>query len=95
MSLSFEWDRHKAATNLDKHGIGFAEASTVFGDSLGVTVRDRDHSLGEERLFTLGYSDRFRLLAVSHIDVDEERVRIISARLATVSERRQYEESRR
>lgn len=67
MSLSFEWDRDKAETNLDKHGIGFAEASTVFGDWLGMTVRDRDHSVGEDRLFTLGHSDRFRLLAVSHI----------------------------
>ena len=68
MALTFEWDKEKAERNLANHGIGFAEACTVFSDPLSETVPDTRHSLGEERYFTLGYSDRFRLLAVSHLD---------------------------
>jgi uncharacterized DUF497 family protein len=95
MALAFEWDKSKAERNLEKHGVGFAEASTVFGDPFSDTVPDTRHSLGEERFFTFGFSDRFRLLAVSHADLDDGRIRIISARLATLKERRRYDESRR
>jgi len=34
MNLQFEWDNHKAALNLKKHGVSFEEAKTVFNDSL-------------------------------------------------------------
>jgi uncharacterized DUF497 family protein len=39
--MDFEWDPEKAQANLDKHGVGFAEAITVFGDPLEVTIRTR------------------------------------------------------
>jgi uncharacterized DUF497 family protein len=95
MGIDFEWDKGKAEANLEKHGVGFAEASTVFGDPFGETVVDAQRSIGEERFFTIGRSDRFRLLAVSHLDLDDSRrVRIVSARLATPAERRQYEETK-
>jgi hypothetical protein len=47
--VEFEWDPTKAAENLRKHQVTFAEAASVFGDPLGTTVRDPDHSAGEER----------------------------------------------
>jgi hypothetical protein len=39
----------KAAANVKKHGVEFAEAMTVFGDPLEVTIPDPDHSEGEFR----------------------------------------------
>jgi len=89
--VEFEWNEDKAAQNLRKHKVSFAEAATVFGDPLGVTVPDPDHSSEEDRLITVGLSIRSRLLIVSHCDLDD-RVRIISARRLTRTERKVYEE---
>ena len=58
--VEFEWDPKKAALNLRKHGISFDEAATVFGDLLGTTVPDPDHSLAEHRYITIGMSNRHR-----------------------------------
>ena len=91
MSLMFLWDPRKAASNLKKHGVGFPETSTVFGDPLSSTFPDPDHSVHEQRYITIGMSGLGRLLVVSHLDEDEA-VRIISARLATKAERKKYEE---
>ena len=81
----------KAKANLSKHGVSFVEAVTVFGDPLSMNMPDPDHSEGEERFILLGISDRYRLLVVSYAD-RLPRTRIISARLATRNERKQYEE---
>ena len=54
--LSFEWDANKAETNLANHGIGFEEATAVFGDSLSVTIPDPAHSQAEARFIILGRS---------------------------------------
>jgi len=89
--MEFEWDPRKAAGNLRKHKVSFAEAATVFGDPLGVTVHDPDHSSDERRYITIGLSNRFRLVIVSHADRGDV-VRIISARLLTRAEREVYEE---
>ncbi|HCG03271.1 MAG TPA: hypothetical protein DEV93_22380 [Chloroflexi bacterium] len=94
MALEFEWDAAKADANFAKHGVSFGEASTVFQDSLSVTVSDPRHSRSEERFAILGRSADGRLLAVFHTDVDD-RVRIISARPATRRERATYEEELR
>ena len=91
MPLQFEWDPAKAASNLQKHGVSFEEAASVFSDPLASTVIDPDHSLIEERLVIFGTSDRGRVLAVMHTE-REPRVRIISAREATRRERDAYEE---
>ena len=90
--MEFEWDPRKAEINLRKHGVSFTEAGTVFGDDLAITVPDPDHSLNEERFITVGWSNRRRLLMVSHTDRGN-RVRIISARELTKSERKEYEET--
>jgi uncharacterized protein len=88
--MRFEWDPGKAASNLAKHGVSFAEASTAFGDPLSITIADPVHSRGEDRFVLFGLSERRRLLAVAHVD-RAGTTRVISARLATRHERRQYE----
>lgn len=89
--MRFEWDTGKAARNLKKRRISFAEASTVFYDPLAKTIADPDHSITEHRELTIGESHTGRLLIVSHTQ-RQDRIRIISARIPTRSERRQYEE---
>jgi uncharacterized protein len=89
--MRFEWGAAKAAANLRKHGVSFDEASTVFGDDLSATGRDRDHSLGELRFVTFGLSSAGRVLAVSHTDRGGV-LRIVSARPATPKEKRIYED---
>ena len=95
-ALQFTWDPAKAASNMVKHGVAFTQAATVFADALALTVFDGDHSEFEERWFTLGMSSTGKLLAVSHAYTatgpSTARVRVISAREATRSERRQYED---
>jgi len=89
--MDFEWNSEKARANLRKHGVAFEEAATVFGDALAVTYSDPEHSLGEARWVTFGFSERRRLLAVCHAERNST-VRIISAREATQHERKVYEE---
>ena len=91
MSMHFEWDRNKAEHNLQKHGVSFEEASTVFFDSLSVTGRDPDHSQGEMRYVIFGQSSAGRFLVVAHTE-REDRIRIISAREGGRSERKLYEQ---
>ena len=69
-------------------------AATVFGDFLGTTASDPDHSGDEYRYITIGSSNRGRLLLVAHAE-RHERIRIISARKLTRNERRAYEETQR
>ena len=90
--MELEWDPRKAKNNLNKHGVSFTEAAMVFGDELAITVPDPDHSDEEDRYITIGWSDRRRVLIVSHTDRDG-RIRIISARELTKAERKEYEEA--
>jgi len=89
----YEWDPRKAAVNLKKHGVSFEEAAGVFLDPLAITFDDPDHSLDERRFVTIGHTRRRRLVVVAHRDVDNSRVRIISARKATRGERHGYQET--
>ena len=75
--MEFEWDASKAAKNLGKHKVSFIEAA---------------HSAGEHRYITVGLSDLGRLLMVAHAERGD-RIRIISARTLTRSERRAYEDT--
>lgn len=90
MQIEFEWDAQKDRSNTAKHGLGFTEASSVFADTLSITRPDPDHSHGEYRYVTLGYTSSGRLVVVAHADRGG-RIRIISARPATGAERRAYE----
>ncbi|MPZ69746.1 MAG: BrnT family toxin [Actinobacteria bacterium] len=82
--MDIEWDPNKADSNLEKHGVPFDEAATAFGDPLSLTIANP-----EERFVLLGQSFAGRLMVVVHT-YRGERIRIISARIAT--ERRSYED---
>ena len=91
MTFRYEWDPQKSVVNRTKHGVAFEEAASAFEDPLAVTFADPDHSVGEERLVTFGFSKSRRLLAI----ISTERgaaLRIISARKATRKERGIYEQ---
>jgi uncharacterized protein len=89
----YEWDPRKAEANLRKHDVSFTEAASVFLDPLALTYSDPDHSVGEMRFITFGQSTLGRLLVISHLDLGEESIRIISARRATRRERDGYEKT--
>jgi uncharacterized DUF497 family protein len=91
MSLEFEWDEDKAASNEKKHHVTFEEAASVFADPLAAVFDDDEHSELEQREIIIGHSVADRLLLVSFTE-REDAVRIISARKATKRERRDYEE---
>ena len=90
MTPEFEWDSAKAAENLRKHGVGFEETVSVFADPLASIFDDPDHSGDEARELIVGHSADQRLMVVSFTERPGY-TRIISARLATASERREYE----
>lgn len=89
--LVFEWDPGKAESNRRKHRVSFREAATVFEDPLSITVPDPDHSVGETHFILIGSSTSLQVLVVVHLERGD-RIRLISARLATRRERRNYEE---
>jgi len=87
--VRFTWDPRKAAVNLRKHGVSFEEAASVFADPLALAVED---GVDPERVLLIGLSDRRRLVLSVYTEVDEDTIRIISARRATSHERRHHEE---
>ena len=90
MNLQFEWDEIKAIANVQKHGICFEEATTVFGDFNAITIFDVEHSDEEDRFVDIGLSANGRILVVAYTDRGT-RIRIINCRKATPAERRQSE----
>ena len=91
MKLDFDWDEDKAKANAKKHKIGFEEAKTVFGDPFLQTFPDKEHSDEEQRFVNIGRSAQSKILVVIHTE-REGKIRIISSRKATTSERKFYEE---
>jgi uncharacterized protein len=89
--MNFVYDPRKAAANLRKHKVSFDEAITVFADPLRAVAPDDQHSWNEERLITVGQSTRGRILFIVYTETDST-VRLIGARVATATERDQYEE---
>lgn len=88
-TVSYEWDPRKAASNLRKHKIDFADAATVFEDEFALTIDDDDQ--GEKRFVTIGMDALGRILVVVYT-WRADNIRIISARTGGADERRQYEE---
>ena len=85
-----EWDDRKAVSNLRKHRVSFFEAATVFDDPNALIEPDPVHSTEELRAKAIGFSIRNRVLLVVYVE-RLERIRIVSARKATLEERRRYE----
>ncbi len=97
MIVRFDFDPKKKRDNPKLHdGVTFEEAETVFIlDPLKITIYDDAHSDSDLRYTTIGYSERNRLLRITHNEETSENdviiIRIISARLAKVQDRRRYE----
>jgi uncharacterized DUF497 family protein len=87
----FNWDSDKNLTNIEKHGVSFKEAATVFLDLNAAMIEDDDFLPGEERFNIIGISGNLRLLMVCHCyREDNVVIRIISARKATKTEEKYY-----
>jgi len=93
MASRLNWDPRKAASNVRKHGVTFAEACTAFRDPVSITFEDPDGYRAEERFVLIGRSTRDRLLIVVHAERCDAEIRLISARPANREERDSYEEA--
>jgi len=83
----FDWDNNKNMININKHGISFKEAATVFFDTNAIEIDDIQHSQDENRFLILGKSRKLRLMVVCHCYRENDAViRIISARKAVNEE---------
>ncbi|MCX6057224.1 MAG: BrnT family toxin [Chloroflexi bacterium] len=89
--MDYQWDPNKAKSNLKKHGVRFADAVSVFEDENAVTIDDEHES--ENRFITIGKDIFLRILVVVYTFRGHV-IRIISARKATVRERKIYEEQK-
>lgn len=87
--VAFRWDDIKARSNFAKHGITFEQAAQVFFDPY-VRFADAGND-GEARDGALGCDFQYRLLFVVNLIIEEDGIRIISARHATANERKRYE----
>ena len=91
--MVFEWDENKDLINQKKHGISFDDARSVFYDDSAILFDDPDHSEYEDRFLIIGMSNIKGICIVSHCyRGTDDRIRIISARTATRSERKIYEQ---
>jgi uncharacterized DUF497 family protein len=88
--VGYEWDPNKARTNIEKHGVHFADAVAILEDDRALTMRD-PYSEDEERWITLGLDVLDRVLVLVYTWRGDN-IRVITARLATAQERRKYEE---
>ena len=87
----FDWDENKNRINLEKHGITFEEATTVFFDDRAILFDDPEHSIDEDRFLLLGMSETAKVCIVCHCYRESDTViRIISARQATRKEEERY-----
>ena len=89
LRMNFEFDPKKAVANLRKHGVSFAEVEPVFYDGFALTREDAD-AAGEERFVTVGADALGRIVAVCWTQRGRN-IRLISARCASPSERKFYE----
>ncbi len=87
---AFEWDHHKARTNLKKHGVSFDEGATIFNDPLIAALPDTAHSEQEPRFIAIGMSANGHLLVVVFTERGDK-TRLISCRKATKTETETYE----
>ena len=85
--LTFEWDEEKNRINKNKHGIDFETAMLVFNDMERIEIYDVEHSVAEDRYSTIGMVKDVLFVVYTE---RKEKIRLISARLATKKERSIY-----
>lgn len=83
----FEWDPAKNASNVQKHGLSFEEAASIFD---GPVLTGPDDSADEEREKSFGLIGGVVVACVIHTE-RHGRIRIISARRATANERKLFD----
>ena len=88
MDWEFEWDEEKAKKNFQKHGVTFKTAATVFLDEKRIEIYDFIHSINENRYITIGLAGKVLFVVYTE---RKPKIRLISARVATVEERRLYD----
>ena len=91
--MKFEWDESKEEINIEKHGISFKEAATVFYDNHWLKIIDNEHTdqnATEDRFYALGKSLYKNLLLVCYCEREGNLIRIYSARLAKKQEKEVY-----
>jgi len=95
LQYNFDWDPYKAKHNLRKHKVSFERAAAIFLDPLAISIYDEEHSSDEDRWITIGKDRTNNVLVVIHTfheeNIDNCKVRVISARKATKKEIKQYE----
>lgn len=91
MKMSYEWDPQKAKDNISKHGVYFSDAVIIFEDEFAISIEDDNED--EQRFIRIGIDAFQRVLVVVYTWRDLE-IRIISARRANATERKQYEDKR-
>lgn len=89
--IKIEWSARKNRINVTKHRVDFSEAATVFDDPAHTSISDPAHSVSESRYVTIGMSVNKRLIIMAHT-FEDDKIRIITARKPTKSEREKYEE---
>ena len=92
--MRFEWDEKKNKINIGKHNVSFEDAREIFDDPLHLSYLDERFSYFEERWITIGQTLSRKLVVAANLFFDkdgDEVIRIISAREATIHERKQYE----
>ncbi|MEO0887255.1 MAG: BrnT family toxin [Cyanobacteria bacterium J06648_10] len=87
--MLYQWDPNKAAVNMRKHDIDFADAVSVFADDFAISFEEK--RFDEERYIVIGVDSLGRVLVVVYTWRGDE-IRLISARKATHRERQQYME---
>lgn len=87
--MKFIWDEDKNKINKIKHKISFEEASLIYDDDNYIEIYDKSHSIDEDRYKVIGRVGKVLCVVVTYREKDT--IRIISARLATPNERREYE----
>jgi len=86
--LAFEWDKDKAASNLQKHEVSFEAARRIFDDAFALDRLDASMDYGEDRFAITGLVNCVVLTAI--YTERDERIRLISARKATKHEEVEY-----
>lgn len=85
--MTFGWDDEKNKINLEKHGIDFETAMLVFNDLQRIGIYDMEHSTEEDRYNTIGMVNDVIFVVYTE---RKDNIRLISARIATKTERSIY-----
>jgi len=90
--MNYEWDPKKNLENIRKHRVSFEQTLIALEDPYRQYLYDEAHSLNEDRYIVFGNAEG-RILFVSIVWVDEDTIRIISARRANKNEMEAYDEN--